>query len=199
MNSPTLAEIKRTGHAPLPEGGPTPRVMDVMQPGDVVPDVPLTDQSAKTVRFSDWRGQVLAVTFVYTRCPLPDFCPRMDRNFSSVRRSLDADPALRDRVHLVSVSFDPERDTPAVLRAHANTLGADPRSWSYVTGTPDAIATLASRFGVSTIRESDPASTITHNLRTAIVDGAGRLVSVRSGNDWTPEALLQDIRARARR
>jgi protein SCO1/2 len=195
MNSPTLTAIARTGHAPLPEGAAKPRAMDVLQPGDVVPDVPLTDQSGKTVRLSDWRGRVLAVTFVYTRCPLPDFCPRMDRNFAGVRRTLDADPALADRVHLVSVSFDPEHDTPAVLRAHANAIGADPRGWSYVTGTPDAIATLASRFGVSVIRETDPAAPITHNLRTAVVDGAGRFVSVRSGNDWTPDALLQDIRS----
>ncbi|PYR61212.1 MAG: hypothetical protein DMF85_02850 [Acidobacteria bacterium] len=195
VSTPYLTAIKRTGHAPVPEETPKPHAMDILQPGDTVPSVAMTDQSGKAIAFSDWRGQVLAVTFVYTRCPMPDFCPLMDRNFAAVQSAIARDPALRDRVRLVSVSFDPEHDTPAVLRAHARTLGADPRIWSFVTGAPDVIASLTEKFGVSTIRESDPAKTITHNLRTAVIDPAGRLVTVHTQNDWTPDALVQEIRA----
>ena len=139
------------------------------------------------------RFRALAVTFVYTRCPLADFCPLMDKRFSELEKGIAADPRLRDRVHLVSVSFDPAHDTPDVIATHAKNAGADPRTWSYLTGTPAAIDHVTSRFGVSTIVETD-APTITHNLRTALVDPKGRLVTIHSGNDWTVDALLADLR-----
>jgi len=191
-----LESLHRRGHAPLPPDAKPVRILDVMQPGDEVPDDPLIDQTGATRRLSDWRGRALAVTFVYTRCPLPNFCPAMDRGFSALQKAIHADPTLSTRVHLVTVSFDPAHDTPAVIRRHAEARGADPAVWSYVTGTPAAIDHLTSRFGVSTI--PGEADTITHNLRTAIVDPAGRLVTIYSGNDWTPDMLLNDLRAHAR-
>jgi protein SCO1/2 len=193
-----LESIKKTGEAPLPPGAGSVRVMDVMNPGDSVPDDPLIDQTGSSRRLSDWRGRALTVTFVYTRCPLPDFCPAMDRQFVALQKAVNADAQLRDHVHLVSVSFDPDHDTPEVIRRHAEALGADPAVWSYVTGTPAAIDHLTSRFGVSAIQEHDAGQTFTHNLRTAIVDPAGRLVKIYTGNDWTPDAVLNDLRANAR-
>jgi protein SCO1 len=186
----------KTGHASLPPDARPVRIMDVMQPGDLVPDDPLIDQSGATRRLSDWRGHALAVTFVYTRCPLPDFCPAMDRGFAALQKAIKEDARLATRVHLVTVSFDPAHDTPAVIRRHAEARGADPAVWSYVTGTPAAIDHLTSRFGMSTM--AGKADTITHNLRTAIVDADGRLVTTYSGNEWTPDVLLNDLRARAR-
>jgi protein SCO1/2 len=189
-----LTDLKKTGHAdPPPEAEPV-KIMDVMQPGDEVPDDALEDQAGATHKLSDWRGRALAVTFVYTRCPLTDFCPLMDKRFSELEKTVAADPRLRDRVHLLSVSFDPAHDTPVVIAAHAKNAGADPRTWSYLTGTPAAVDHLTSRFGVSTIVEKDAPQTITHNLRTAIVDPKGRLVTIHSGNDWTVDALLADLR-----
>jgi protein SCO1/2 len=197
-NDVHLDAIKKAGHAPLPPGAKAVRVMDVMQPGDLVPDEALVDQTGATRRLSDWRGRVLAVTFVYTRCPLPDFCPAMDRQFRALQKAIAADPPLRDRTHLVSVSFDPAHDTPDVIRRHAESLGADPGFWSYLTGSERAIDQLTSRFGVSAIQERDKGETFTHNLRTAIVDPQGHLVKIYTGNDWTPDVVLNDLRASVR-
>ena len=189
-----LRDLKKTGHADLPPDAHPVKVMDVMQPGDEVPDDALVDQTGVTRKLSDWRGRAIAVTFVYTRCPLPDFCPLMDRRFGELQRTIAEDPSLRDRAHLVSVSFDPAHDTPAVVRAHAAARGADPRTWSYLTGPPAAIDHFTSRFGVSPIMGTDAGQTITHNLRTAVVDRRGRLVTIHSGNEWTVAALLADLR-----
>jgi protein SCO1/2 len=122
----------------------------------------------------------------------------MDRHFGTLQKSIKEDARLRDRAHLVSISFDPAHDTPDAVRKHAETRGADPAVWSYLTGNSKAIEALTSRFGVSTIQETDPGETITHNLRTAIVDPDGKLVKFYSGNDWTPDALLNDLRVHAR-
>jgi len=191
-----LEAVHKTGHAPLPADAKPVRILDVMQPGDRVPDDALIDQTGRTRKLSDWRGRALAVTFVYTRCPLPDFCPAMDRGFGALQKSVKEDAGLGRRVHLVTVTFDPAHDTPAVIRRHAEARGADPAVWSYLTGPQAAIDHLTSRFGVSVM--PDEAETLTHNLRTAIVDPDGRLVKIYSGNEWTPDMLLNDLRAQAR-
>jgi protein SCO1/2 len=194
-----LDRIEKTGHAALPADAKPVRVLDVMNPGDEVPDDVLLDQLGRNVKLSDWRGRALAVTFVYTRCPVPDFCPLMDRQFAALQKAIRADAGLRERAHLVSVSFDPSHDTSDVIRAHAKTRGADPETWSYVTGPATAIDHFTSRFGVSAMNDTDPAATITHNLRTAIVDRRGRLVKIHSGNEWTVDEVLADLRHAAGR
>jgi protein SCO1/2 len=193
-----VQDLHKTGHAPLPVNAKPIRIMDVMAPGDPVPDDVLVDQAGATRHLSDWRGRALAVTFVYTRCPVADFCPLMDRHFADVQRAILGDGALRDKVHLVSITFDPAHDTPAVIRAHAKERGADPRVWSYLTGEPAAIDHLTSRFGVSAIAEHDAADSMTHNLRTAVIDTQGRLVTIYNGNEWTVDGLLHDLRAQVR-
>lgn len=189
-----LSTIAKTGHAELAAGARPVTVMDVLQPGDAVPDDVLQDQDGAARKLSDWRGQAVAVTFIYTRCPLPNFCPLLDRNFAAVQRTVQSDAALRGRVHLLSVSFDPEHDTPAVLKAHANAKGADPRVWSYATAAPDVMEHFASRFGVSVIREQDPGQTITHNVRTAVIDPQGRVATIYGGYEWTPEQMVDALR-----
>ena len=189
-----LRDLKKTGHADLPADARAVKTMDVMNPGDAVPDDALTDQAGDARKLSDWRGRALAVTFVYTRCPLPDFCPAMDRRFGELQRAIATDARLRDRVHLVSVSFDPAHDTAAVVQSHAKASGADPRTWSYLTGSPAAIDHFTSRFGVSTIADAGSAETLTHNLRTAVIDSNGRLVRIHSGNDWSVDTMLADLR-----
>jgi protein SCO1/2 len=193
-SSAYLATLKSTGYAELTEPPPALPRMDVLEPGDRMPDVHWTDETGTAGSPADWRNRVLAVTFIYTRCPLPDFCPRMDRNFSAVQRDVLADPRLRDRVMLVSVSFDPDADTPEVLAAHARRAGADPRVWRFVTGEREAIAAFASHFGVSVIRDGAGGAGITHNLRTAVVGQGGKVVEMFSGNDWTPAELLEALR-----
>jgi protein SCO1/2 len=195
-----LSAIQRTGHADVVDTAPVPRVMDVLEPGDAVPDTELRDENGQPRRLIDWRDYAVAVTFVYTRCPMPDFCPLMERQFAEAQQRIASDPALAGAVHLVAVSFDPEHDTPDVLKAHARARGADPRVWTYLTGTPASIEDVASRFGVSIMREQDDTATLTHNLRTAVIDPRGRLVKIYSGSDWTPAMLVEDLReARGRR
>ncbi len=193
-----VQDLKKTGQAPLAAEARPVRIMDVMAAGDAVPDDALVDQTGATRRLADWQGKALAVTFVYTRCPVPDFCPLMDRHFADLQRAVLGDRALRDRVHLVSISFDPGHDTPEAIKAHAKARGADPRVWSYLTGDAAAVDHVTSRFGVSTIEEHDAPESITHNLRTAIVDRKGHLVTIYNGNEWTVDGLLNDLRAQAR-
>ena len=144
--------------------------------------------------WEQWRGQAIAVTFIYTRCPLPNFCPLMDRHFKSVQEVVRGDDSLRGRVRLLSVSFDPAHDRPAVLAAHARQLGADPGIWSFLTGEREAIDRFASGFGVSIVREDAAPADITHNLGTAVIDPEGRLSAVLRGNEWTPQDLVAALR-----
>lgn len=187
-----LSAIERTGHAELTEA-PPPHT-DVLEPGQMVPDVALLDETGASRHLSDWRGKVLAVTFTYTRCPLPDFCPRMDHHFKSVQTSALADDGLRDRVALLSITFDPAFDTPSVLAAHARQVGADPRLWHFGTGQQKDIDAFAARLGILIAREPSSPSDITHNLRTAVIDSSGRLRAVLNGAGWEPSELLAALR-----
>ena len=187
-----LTSVERMGHAELTEP-PPPRV-DMLQPGQPVPDVRLTDETGAARLLSDRRGRILAVTFTYTRCPMPDYCPRMDHHFKQVQGEILADAGMRDRIALLSVSFDPAFDTPQVLAAHARQVGADPRLWHFVTGERDAIGAFASAFGISIIRDGPSAAGITHNLRTAVIASDGTLLTIFNGSDWTPEDLMRALR-----
>lgn len=162
--------------------------------GDALPDASLTDQNGRTRRLSEWRGGPLAITFTYTRCPLPEFCPRIDRHFSQVAQGIAADDSLRGRARLLTVSFDPGYDTPAVLKAHAKRLGADDSVWTFATGTREAVELFAARFGVAVTRTGETPKDIMHNLRTVVVDGTGTIRALHSGSEWAPAQLLDDLR-----
>jgi protein SCO1/2 len=190
---PKLSRISRTGHRAIDEDAPKP-LTGILQPGDVVPDNALKDLHGATRRLRDWRDQVVAVTFVYTRCPMPDFCPLMDRQFAEVQRRLLADATLAKTARLISISFDPEHDTPAVMAEHAKRIQADPRVWTLLTGAPADVAAVASAFGVSVIHDPTNPATLTHNLRTAVIDTTGHLKKIYNGQEWTPEMLITDLR-----
>jgi protein SCO1/2 len=189
-----LKAIESVGRAPLTDPPPPPR-RDPLNPGDPVPDVALIDRAGRARTLSEWRNQAIAVTFIYTRCPIPDFCPAMDRRFAEVQASVQKDPSLRGRVHLLSVSFDPTFDRPPVLAAHAAKVGADPHVWDFLTGDRDAINQFAAGFGVQIMRDDAHAPEVVHNLRTAVIDREGRLVRILSGNDWLPSVLLEELRS----
>jgi protein SCO1/2 len=193
-NDAHLSTMTRTGHAPLksPAAGPVIIDADLLRDGDEVPDSALVDETGKASPLSTLRGHRVALTFIYTRCPLPDFCPLMDRQLADVQREVARTPELRD-VRLLSVTLDPEFDTPAVLAKHAKTVGADPRVWRFLTGERDQVMPFARRFGV--IAEPGEAGTVVHNLRTAVIDPQGRLVTAYSGNMWTPAELVADLKA----
>jgi len=117
----------------------------------------------------------------------------MDRNFAKIQAKLKEQNNML-KAHLLSVSFDPQVDTPPVMKKHADSLGADPRLWSFVTGDRDEIDKWASGFGISISRAMNDPRDITHNLRTAILDRQGNLVQIYNGNEWTPEQVLADVR-----
>lgn len=188
-----LSAIERTGHQTVPDGAPAP-AFNILEPGQHVPSAQLTDDGGKPRTLEDWRGRVLAVTFIYTRCPFPDFCPRMDQQFKRAQEAILGDAQLRDHAALLSVSFDPDFDTVPVLAAHAKQVGADPRVWRFATGSPKVIESLASRFGVSVMREGTGADSIVHNLRTAVVGPDGTLREILSGNEWTSAELIDAMR-----
>jgi protein SCO1/2 len=125
---------------------------------------------------------------------MPDFCPLMDRHFLAVQRALLQDEKLAARTHLVSVSFDPDYDTPAVLNAHAARVGSNPAIWTWLTGTRETVATFTNAFGISLMRNDPATPEIVHNLRTAVIDRQGQITQVFNGNDWRPEELLAALR-----
>ncbi|MGD9906227.1 MAG: SCO family protein [Vicinamibacterales bacterium] len=189
-----LEDLQVTGRAPLGDAAIPPPValgVDVLYPGDTPPDTGLTTHRGATISLADWQGSAVAVTFIYTRCPLPEYCPLLDRRFAAVQRLAADDDRLRGRVRLLSVSFDPDADTPQVLAAHAARLGAA-ADWHFATAPRAAVDRFAAAFGVNVIRETD--GSITHNLRTAVLGPDGRLAAVHSGNDWTADDLVAELR-----
>ncbi|MGE3273727.1 MAG: SCO family protein [Vicinamibacterales bacterium] len=189
-----LASVTKTGSAPLPDTPPPAMPaagVELLTPGARVPDTTLQGADGEPLRLTDFQGQAVAVTFIYTRCPLPQFCPLMDRRFAEVQKIVAGTPALAGRVQLVSVSFDPDTDTPARLRAHGHSLGADPAMWHFATAPKDTIDRFAAAFGVNVIREAD--GTITHNLRTATIGPDGRVIAIRDGNEWTTGDIVADL------
>jgi protein SCO1/2 len=198
-NGAYVTDIKKVGQAPL-EKPPAEAAnltassgFELLRPGDAVPDGSFLDQNGNTRRFSAFKGSPLVITFIYTRCPLPTFCPLMDRHFVTLQKNLKEDPSLKS-VHLITVSFDPATDTPPVLKQHAKTLNADLTRWTFLTGDRDDIDRFAARFGVSVGRALDDPTNITHNLRTAIIGADGKVVKVYTGNDWTPQQVLADLK-----
>jgi protein SCO1/2 len=178
----------------LDGGDASPKPRSGAQPGDAVPDAALITHSGRRVRLSDYRGRTVALTFIFTRCPLPDFCPRMSDNFSRIAKSLGKDSGARDRYQLLTVSFDPAYDTPEVLARNRALFRPkeDPAAvpWDFVTGTDTEIRRLADFLGLTYEGED---LDIVHNLRTAVVDSEGKVVEVWGGNDWKPEQVLRAL------
>ena len=189
-----LEGIERVGRADLPPptavAPPTPALL---QPGEPVPDVTLTDQDGRPLALSSLAGSTVVLTFIYTRCPLPDYCPLMDRNFEAIQKAIAAGTARG--VRLLSITFDPSFDTLAVLKAHAAAVGADPAIWSFLTGDAAVIEQFGARLGLEVMRDPSNPGDITHNLRTAIIDRRGTLKKIFDGNDWTPRDVLAELAA----
>lgn len=152
----------------------------------MVPDFSLTDQTGALVRLSQFRGEPVGVTFLYTNCPDVNACPMTTAKFSR----LDALLRAKKFGHLLVVTVDPEHDTPAVLREYARKAGADPARWSFLTGEPAAVADVASRFGVL---YSKKGSQVLHQQGVAVVDPDGKLATIYYGETWQPEHLLRDM------
>lgn len=149
-----------------------------------------TNELGRPVSLSDFRGQALAITFFFTRCPIPDFCPRLSRNFQEASRKLLAMTNGPANWHLLSVSFDPNNDSPAVLKAYAERYQYDPQHWTFLTGPADKVAALAAESGA--LFERDGAS-FNHNFRTLIIDAAGHLQMVFPTSGDLSDTIVSEI------
>ncbi len=193
-----LSAIEKTGRVQVggapPQADAGPPAVPILEPGSLLPEMDFLGEDGRTHSLASYHpGAYLVLTFIYTRCPLPDYCPRMDKYFGELQRGILADARLRRQVRLLSVSFDPAFDTPAVLTQHAADVGADAAIWQFATGERGAIDTFGARLGLAVLREGDGGRQITHNLRTVVVDREGRLVKTYNGNDWSPKAALADL------
>ena len=161
------------------------------KPGEEVPNFKLVNQAGKHISFRDYQGSAVLVTFIYTRCPLPDYCPLMTENFSQILAALKSEPEKYTKSHLLSITLDPEWDSPKVLSEYAAANSADLDRWDFATGSKDAIKKVATYFGLQYWTENDQ---VIHSLRTAIIGTDGRLVKLYRGNEWKPDEMLKELR-----
>ena len=193
-NQSVVTNITKLGTAkpdvPAPAAPAKPGVKYLM-PGDEVPNQQFVDEDGRPRSLADIRGdRALAVTFIYTKCPVPTFCPMTDRQFAATQNLIKA-RALGARAGLLSVSFDPKNDTPAVLKQHGQQLEFDPGIWTFATADREEVDTFATNLGLTLVRgEASNPDEIGHTLRTAIIDRQGRLAKAFTGADWTPEQLV---------
>jgi protein SCO1/2 len=166
--------------------------------GDEVPDFKLLNQSNRTIDLKQFRGKVVVMTFIYTRCPLADFCPRMSRNFAQIDKTLQSDPALYRDTHLLSVSFDPTYDTPKVLRSYGgaytgNFVKETFQHWEFAAPSVAELPKMEQFFDVGVTPAEN--GTLQHSLSTVVIGKDGRIVAFYPTNDWKVEDVLAEIKA----
>ncbi len=193
--SDLLDQIVITGTA-QPDYKP-PIQYHVPAAGDAVPDFKFVNQSGKHISIGDFKGKILLVTFVYTRCPLPEYCVRMSKNFATIDKALAADPALYAKTHLLTLSFDPDYDTPAVLRSYGGAYTGKYTQesfahWDFAAPGKADLESVDKFFDVGVTPEKD--KTITHSLSTVVIGPDGKVFTWYPTNDWTPDQVLADIK-----
>jgi protein SCO1 len=196
--------VHRTGHS---TSGTAKNMSPQMNPGhdtaielgvgDRLPDGVLTAENGREIHFSNFRGKALAFTFFYTRCPLPNFCPLMNRNFADARKLILSTPHAPTNWEFLSISFDPAADTPQVLSSYGEFYrDGNSRRWLFASAPTNTLATMASALDLMVFREG---SSISHNLRTVVLDPEGRIYREFDGNEWTPNDLANAVMQAARR
>ena len=162
-----------------------------LKPGDPMPDAELFGEDGRTVRFSDYKGKALAFTFIFTRCPLPNYCPRMNVNFSEARELLLQKMEGPTNWQFLSISFDPEFDKPSVLNRYAFSYrGAITNQWVFAAASTNLLASMSPQLD---FRFANERGSFQHNLRTVVLDANGRVFRYFEGNKWTPEDLAASI------
>jgi protein SCO1/2 len=190
-----LEDVKVTAHpkAPPAKGSSS---MHIPVPGEDVPDFAFTNQDGQHISLAQYRGKIVFVTFIYTRCPFPDFCPRMSGNFNEIYKQLATNPSLA-HADLLSISFDPEHDTPKVLRdygfsvahSHDNALF---RRWQFAVPSAADLPKITDFFALTVKAEG---GLLTHNLSTAVIGPDTKLVTWYHGGDWQVSDLIKDAAA----
>ncbi|HRI02607.1 MAG TPA: SCO family protein [Pyrinomonadaceae bacterium] len=168
------------------------------QIGQSVPDFALTNQDGKRVAINDFKGKALAITFIYARCPLPDYCIKMSTAFSDTAKLIAANEELTDKVRLLSISFDPANDTPEKLRSYGiGYLGNDPKAkfdvWQLAVGKDAEVKKIADFFGLRYEVDQNDKTQINHSLRTAVIGPDGKVTKILPGNEWTVADLKNEL------
>jgi protein SCO1/2 len=194
--SDVLDEIVVTGES-KPVAAPAASDLQPLVPGEVVPNFALLNQDGRTVHLDQYRGRVLLVTFVYTRCPLADYCPRMSRNFAAVDKALAADPLAYAKTHLLSISVDPKYDTPAVLRSYGGAYTGNYthetfKHWEFAAPAEQDLSKVLKFFDVAATPEQN--RTVTHSLSTIVIGADGKVYRWYGTNEWTPAELVADVK-----
>jgi len=171
---------------------------DFAQVGKEPPDFALINQDGKRISLRDFRGKALAITFIYRECPLPDYCIRMSKNFSDLANRINADTEMKDKFRLLSVSFDPARDTPEKLKQYGlGYLGAGAKDlgvWQLAVGSEKEVRSVADFFGLRYEVDENDKAQINHSLRTAVIGPDGKVSRIFPGNEWTPDDLLRELK-----
>jgi protein SCO1/2 len=187
-----IEDVEVTGHgAATAEEPAESATVSRLREGDLLPALTLVDQDGRAISGDDFTGRLTLVTFIFTRCPVPDYCPLVSRRFTQVQSALAADRSLPQDARLLSVTIDPEFDTPPVLKAYAGALRADPARWRFAGGEPLAVQRFARAFSVYVERNG---ALRDHTLATALVDRDNRVVNIWRGNGWKVEDLVHAVR-----
>jgi protein SCO1/2 len=167
----------------------------VLMIGDNVPDVPLLNQDGKTLHFGQLKGKLVLLTFIYTRCPFPDFCPLLSTKFAAIQKELAKNPDEYKKTHLISITLDPKFDLPPVLHAYGLPyLDHDPKGfehWDFVSTTPADLLKLTGSFGLAYSEEN---SQINHSLNTILLAADGTVADMWPGNEWQTSEVLDVMR-----
>lgn len=197
-----LEKIILTAAPTANQPAPPPINENFAQIGQTVPDFNLTNQDGKQISLKDFDGKALAITFIYARCPLPEYCIAMSRNFSDAANELK-NSASKDRIRLLSISFDPANDTPEKLREYgAGYLGKnaapDFTLWQLATGTDREVRRVADFFGLRYEVDEKDKTRFSHSLRTIVITPDGKVQKIFSGSDWTTAELIRELEAAAK-
>lgn len=194
-NGAYLENVSIVQQGTAPDASTSP--VHLPEAGQQVPEFSYVTQNGEREKLSQLRGKPVLLTFIYTRCPLPDYCIRMSGNFSELEKQLkQSDPALYDRLQLLSITLDPEYDKPAVLKQYGkNYVGqVDPtfKHWQFASATPEETRQFANFFGLSYLKQEGQ---IVHSLRTALIGTDGKIAYLYNGNEWKPADVIRDLKA----
>lgn len=185
--------------APRPGQSVVPINENFAQIGKEVPDFAMTNQDGKRISFKDFQGKALAITFIYAQCPLPDYCIAMSRNFSDLANQLQNESDLKDKIRLLSISFDPERDTPEKLKQYGlGYLGKDAKSdftvWQLATAPDKQMREIADFFGLRYQVDETDKTQFNHSLITVVISPEGKVTKIFKGSEWTNADLLRELK-----
>lgn len=195
-NDDWIENLKKIGRLGLTGSPGWHAVEPELRAGDVLPDEEFTSESGSAIRFSDFRGRAVAFTFFFTSCPLPEYCPRMSKNFSEVRKILLADTNAPANWQLLCISFDSAFDSPPILQSYAGLYrGTNADRWLFAVAPTNTLRELAPKVDLNVWREN---GVLSHNMRTVVLDTNGKIFKQFDGNDWVPQQLAAAIRDAAK-